>query len=218
MSITEFFDAAYGGCDRYWWQTGLRYSADPLDHRTSLLTQTVLRLIASKGPGRVLDLGAGEGADVIRLARLGYHADAVEISSAGAQKIEKFASDEGVAHRVKVHHTDVYDFTPDGSYDIVISNGLLHYIKDKERIVRLMRDATHPGGLNVISLWSTFSALPPCHDIVPTYPDDEDGIVARLYEDWAAELLYLERDKSETAHSDLPVHRHSHIKLIARRP
>jgi SAM-dependent methyltransferase len=183
-----------------------------------LLTQTALRLIASKSPGRVLDLGAGEGADVIRLARLGYHADAVEISSAGAQKIEKFASDEGVAHRIKVHHMDVRDFTPEGSYDIVISNGLLHYIKDKERIVRLMRDATRTGGLNVISLWSTFSPLPPCHDIVPTYPDDEDGIVARLYEDWPAELLYLERDKSETAHSDLPFHRHSHIKLIARRP
>jgi hypothetical protein len=104
------------------------------------------------------------------------------------------------------------------AHDIVVGNGLPYYPRDKECTVRLMREATRPGGLNVISLWSTFSALPPCHDVVPTYPDDEDGVVTRLYEDWPAEFLYLERDKSETAHSDLPFHRHSHIKLIARKP
>jgi hypothetical protein len=69
----------------------------------------------------------------------------------------------------------------------------------------------------MISLWSTFTDLPACHDVVPTYPDDEDGVVTKLYEDWFTELLYLERDKSESAHSDLPSHRHSHIKLIARK-
>lgn len=215
MSVTRFFDAAYSRCERYWWQTDLRYSADPLDHRTSLLTQALLRLIADREPGRALDLGAGEGADAIRLARLGYHVDAVDISSAGARKIEKFAAAEGVSHKVKVHRADVSNFAPTGTYDIVISNGLLHYIQDKEPVVRLMRDVTGPDGLNVISLWSTFTELPPCHDIVPTYPDDEDGLVTKLYEDWPAELLYFERDKPESAHSDLPSHRHSHIKLIA---
>lgn len=217
MSITSFFDAAYGSCERYWWHSDLRYSVEPLDHRTSLLTQALLRLIAGGKPGRALDLGAGEGTDAIRLGRLGYRVDAVDISSVGLQKIEKFASAAGVAHLIAVHHTDVASFVPRDHYDIVISNGLLHYVKDKQRIVGLMRDATNPGGLNVISLWSTFTDLPACHDVVPTYPDDEDGVVTKLYEDWSTELLYLERDKSESAHSDLPFHRHSHIKLIARK-
>ena len=217
MNVAQFFDTAYSRCDRYWWQSDLRYSPDPLDHRTSLLTQVLLRLISAGGRGRVLDLGAGEGADAIRLALLGYQVDAVEISSVGAEKIAKFVSAEGVSDRVRIHQMDACDFVPEGTYDIVISNGLLHYVKDKERLIGQMRDVTAENGLNVLSLWSTHSPLPECHDIVPVYADEEDGVVTKLYEDWSAELLYFERDKPEFAHSDLPPHKHSHIKLIARK-
>ena len=38
------------------------------------------------------------------------------------------------------------------------------------------------------------------------------------YKDWRKEFIYFERDKTEAAHSDLPAHRHSHIKLIASKP
>jgi len=218
MHVAQFFDTAYGGCERYWWRTELRHSPDPLDYPTSLLTQTLLRLIASRPAGRVLDLGAGEGADAIRLARLGYEVDAVDISAAGAEKIEKFASMEGVSDKVRVHRTDARDFAATNDYDIVISNGLLHYIDYKEPVVQAMQAATRAGGLNVVSLWSTYTPPPACHDIVPVYPDDEYGVVAKLYASWQLELFYFERDKAETAHSDLPPHRHSHIKLIARKP
>lgn len=218
MNVAQFFDRAYGRCDRYWWQTDLRYSTDPLDHRTSLLTQVLLRLIRTGSRGRALDLGAGEGTDAIRLALLGYQVDAVEISAVGAEKIAKFVSAEGVSDRVRIHRMDACDFVPEGTYDVIIGNGLLHYVKDKERVIRLMRDATAENGLNVLSLWSTHSPLPECHDIVPVYADEEDGVVTKLYADWSAELLYFERDKPEFAHSDLPAHKHSHIKLIARKP
>jgi len=218
MNVGEFFDAAYSRYDRYWWRTDLRHSIDPLHHRTSLLTQALLRLIDGRTPGRALDLGAGEGADTIRLARLGYLVDAVDISFTGVEKIEKFASAEGVSHKVTVHRMDVRNYAPAHQYDIIISNGLLHYIADKVPVIRLMRDATALNGLNVVSLWSKYTVPPACHDIVPVYPDDEDGVVTELYEDWPKELLYFERDKPESAHSDLPEHRHSHIKLIARRP
>ena len=35
---------------------------------------------------------------------------------------------------------------------------------------------------------------------------------------WRTEFIYFDRDKKESAHSDLPAHRHSHIKLIASKP
>jgi 2-polyprenyl-3-methyl-5-hydroxy-6-metoxy-1,4-benzoquinol methylase len=216
MEVAQFFDTAYRQNDRYWWQSDLRYSVNPLDHRTSLLTQALLRLIVHRPPGRALDLGAGEGTDAIRLARLGYQVDALDISFVAAEKIAKFASAEGLSHMVSVHQMDAVDFSPKGPYDIIIGNGLLHYVEKKEQVIGLMREATVPGGLNVLSLWSTYTPLPSCHDIVPVYADEEDGIVTKLYADWHAELLYLERDKTEFAHSDLPPHRHSHIKLIAR--
>ena len=47
----------------------------------------MLEDLRTRPAGRVLDLGAGEGIDAIRLARLGYEVDAVEGSVIGAEKI-----------------------------------------------------------------------------------------------------------------------------------
>jgi hypothetical protein len=81
----------------------------------------------------------------------------------------------------------------------------------------MMQAATRSGGINVASLWSTYTGVPECHNSVPVFCDDENGIVVKLYGSWEKQLLYFERDKAEASHSDLPPHRHSHIKIIARR-
>ena len=140
----------------------------------------------------------------------------MEVSEVAAAKIRRFAEDAGA--KVHVMVADIRKFTPDSSYDVIICNGVLHYVDKKELVVTGMQEATRPGGINVVSLWSSYTPIPDCHDVIPVFCDDEDGIVTRLYQGWRKELLYFERDKAETAHSDLPSHRHSHIKLIARRP
>jgi SAM-dependent methyltransferase len=216
MRVSDYFDAVYLGSERFWWREPGRYSLDPDAHPLSLLTQQTLRLLSGRPPGRALDIGAGEGSDAIRLALLGYEVDAVELSSVGAKKIERFAEEAGVKVRVLV--TDIRDFTPEGSYDVIVCNGVLHYVPEKRAVVEVMQQATWPGGLNVVSLWSTHTPVPGCHDFVPVYRDDEQGVVASSYESWRTEFVYFERDKSEAAHFDLPAHRHSHIKLIASKP
>jgi SAM-dependent methyltransferase len=215
VQAADYFDRLYLSCDRYWWRGKTRYSPDPFDYPTSLLTQTTLRLLRDEPRGRALDLGAGEGSDAIRLALLGYSVDAVEVSPVAAAKIARFATEVGA--KVNVAVADVAEFTPDGLYDVIISNGVLHYVENKEAAIGRMQAATHAGGINVVSLWSTYTPVPDCHDFIPMFCDDEDGIVTKLYSSWATELLYFEREKPETAHSDLAAHRHSHIKLIARK-
>jgi tellurite methyltransferase len=210
-----YFDQLYLTSDRYWWHDENRYSFDPDAYPRSLLTQMTLRLLRDKPQGRALDLGAGEGADSIRLALLGYEVDAVEISPVAAKKIERFA-DEADA-KVNVIVADITEFVPDGLYDVVISNGVLHYVENKHCAISRMQSATNVGGINVVSLWSTHTRIPACHDFVPMFCDNEAGVVTERYGDWAKELFYFERDKAETAHSDLPPHSHSHIKLIARK-
>jgi SAM-dependent methyltransferase len=216
MRVSDYFDGVYLGADRYWWREPGRYALAPDAYPLSLLTQQTLRLLAGRATGRALDIGAGEGTDAIRLAKLGYDVDAVEVSGVGAKKIEGFARDEGV--KVRVLATDIKNFTPDGSYDVVVCNGVLHYVQNKHQVIDLMQRATWSGGINVVSLWSTFTPVPECHELVPVYSDDEDGVVTSSYAGWHTEFIYFERDKAETAHSDLPAHRHSHIKLIARKP
>jgi tellurite methyltransferase len=215
--VSDYFDRAYQEHERFWWSGENRYAVDPNAHPGSLLTQQTLRLLGRRRGGeKALDIGAGEGSDSIRLALLGYDVDAVEISRVGAKKIERFAAEAGV--EVRVIAADIQDFKPDGSYDVVICNGVLHYIRDKRSVITLMQQATRDGGINVISLWSTYTPVPECHEIVPVYCDDEDGVVTRCYAKWLKEFIYFDRDKAEVAHSDLPPHRHSHLKLIARKP
>lgn len=215
-SVTEFFDELYASPDRYWWRESTRYATDADAHPYSLVTQMTLRLIASRRPGRALDLGAGEGADSIRLALLGYQVTAVEISKVAADKIARFAADMNVVVDVQV--ADICGYQPDGEFDLVISNGVLHYVAEKRPVVRRMQRATKNGGLNVVSLWSTRTEVPDCHNSVPVFCDAEDGEIAELYRDWAKELYYFERDKPEKSHGEMPRHSHSHIKLIARKP
>jgi 2-polyprenyl-3-methyl-5-hydroxy-6-metoxy-1,4-benzoquinol methylase len=89
----------------------------------------LLEALSNRQPGLALDLGSGEGMDAIRLAQLGYQVDAIEGSAVGAEKIEKFAREART--RVNVMHMDAQDFQPTQQYDVIICNGLLHYIENK---------------------------------------------------------------------------------------
>jgi tellurite methyltransferase len=170
--------------------------------------------VARQDP-RLLDLGAGEGADSIRMALLDYSVDAVDISKVGADKIRAFAKETGVTVNVQV--ADIVTYEPEGQFDLVVCNGVLHYIDNKQSVVERMQRATRAGGTNVISLWSTYTPVPECHKIVPVFCDDEDGVIAQMYEDWPKEFIYFDRGKPESSHSGMPAHSHSHIKLIARK-
>lgn len=217
MWLSDYFDQVYTTYYRYWWREPGRHSVEPEDYPSSLLAQQTLRVLAPRPRGgRALDIGAGEGADAIRLALLGYAVDAVELSAVAAAKIEYFAEQAGV--KVNVTVADAQHYIPDGLYDVVVCNGVLHYVKDKDMVISRLQEATGDNGINVISLWSNYTPVPECHEFVPVYSDAEDGIVADRYQAWPKEFIYFERDKPEAAHSDLPPHRHSHIKFIARKP
>src|SRR6185437_15840784 len=155
MLVSDYFDVCYRAPGRYWSRYEDPYSTDPDHYPYSLLTQMTLRLIKDQPPGRALDLGAGEGADSIRLARCGYDVTAVEISGVGAEKIGRFADAAAVV--VKVENADISDYVPDGEFDLIICNGVLHYIEDKRLVLERIQSATRPGGLNVVSLWSNFT-------------------------------------------------------------
>jgi len=215
MRVVDYFDSVYAQHDRFWWQEPARHALNPDEYPFSLLTQQTLRLLAGRPTGRAIDLGAGEGADAIRLALLGYEVDAVELSPIATKKIQIFAQEASANAKLRVFANDIRDFTPDGLYDVVICNGVLHYIEDKAAVISLMQEATSVGGINVVSLWSSYTPVPECHEIVPVYCDDEDGVVTSSYRSWTTEFIYFDRNKPETSHSDLPAHQHSHLKLIA---
>jgi tellurite methyltransferase len=222
--VAGYFDRLYDTEERYWWRHGDPYSLDPNDYPTALLAQMTLRLlldsrrigIDGRRVRRALDLGAGEGADSIRLARLGYEVTAVDISSRATKKISEFAADAGAD--LNVEAADIGEYCPEGSFDVIMLNGVLHYTRDKAAIIDRMQAATRPGGLHVVSAWSTYTPVPSCHNSIPVYCDPEDGVIARAYRNWDLKLIYFERNKPERSHEGMPEHSHSHIKIIAEKP
>ncbi len=218
--MAQFYDELYRGEGRYWWQDDDPYSGDPDAYPAALLTQMTLRLIEPlKGQGRVLDLGAGEGADSIRLALLGYDVTAVEISSVGATKTKYFAEQAGA--RLKVETADIIDYRPEGTFDLIICTGVLPYIRDKGRILEAIQHWTRTGGLNVISVWTAFKPTPPEDTEVPIYLDSESGenaVLVRTYESWKKEFLFFDRNKIKKPEAGMAEQSRSYIKLIARKP
>jgi SAM-dependent methyltransferase len=211
----DYFNAVYKQHDRYWWRRPDRYSTDPADHTESIIAHNLLLALDGRKPGRALDIGAGEGTDAIRLALLGYEVDAVEGSEVGAEKTTRFAREMGV--RLNVIHADANLYMPRGPYDVVVCNGLLHYIADKPTLVQRLQDATAPDGLNAVSLWSDYSPVPSPHQVVDTYCDAEDGTVRAQYKRWDEVGSWVEHNKLDTGHPSPVAHSHSFIKFITRK-
>jgi SAM-dependent methyltransferase len=214
-AVRTFFDHQYATHPRYWWQGDNRYSLEPSQHTP--FNALVLQIAAHRGPGRALDLGAGEGADAIRLAKLGYRVDAVEISPVACRKIERFARAENVD--VQVHNDSILNVAlPPASYDLVLFNGSLHYTSDKNAVLARATAASAPGAVHALALFSTATPLPPEHTAVPVFPEPEGGVVEQYYRNWDILLLAYDRDQAEHSHPGFEPHAHSYIKLIARRP
>ncbi|MER7949297.1 class I SAM-dependent methyltransferase [Streptomyces sp. NPDC096079] len=69
-------------------------------------------------PGRVLDVGCGEGADAVWLARGGWDVTALEVSGVALERAAGHARDAGVPVRW-VHATLTEAALPPGSFDLV---------------------------------------------------------------------------------------------------
>jgi len=210
-AVREFFDHSYRAHRRYWWRGNNRYSIEPDQH--TAYHAAILQHARQRGPGRVLDLGAGEGADVIRLAKLGWEVEAIELSPVACEKIENFARGERVDIRVR-NESMTTAVLKEASFDLVLMNGSLHYVADKLAVLTKALRASAPGAVHAVSLFSTATPMPTEHTVVPVFPDDESGIVEDFYQDNRRLLHALERDRPERSHPGFGVHQHSHIKLI----
>jgi SAM-dependent methyltransferase len=213
--IRKFFDRQYAAHERYWWRGENRYSIDLAVHTG--YHAKLLALAAQRGPGRALDVGAGEGADAIRLAKLGYHVDAVELSTVACEKIERFARAQGVQVSVRNEPLETMDLTG-ARYDVVIMNGCLHYVRDKTHVLQRLLAASAADAVHAVAVFSTATPVPVEHTVIPVFPDDEGGVVERFYQDWDVLLLNHERERNERSHPGFAPHVHSHIKLIAALP
>ncbi|MET3423871.1 SAM-dependent methyltransferase [Actinoplanes tereljensis] len=111
-----------------------------------------VELVAEVGdlpPGRALDLGCGEGADAVWLARNGWQVTAADISGVALQRAAAHAAEAGVSVDFQQHNLE--KTFPDGEFDLV-SAQFLHFWEDfdREKILRRAAQAVSPGGVLLI--------------------------------------------------------------------
>ena len=123
---------------RYSERDGARWSGRP--------NGRLLAEVAGLTPGRVLDVGCGEGADAIWLARRGWTVTAIDISDVALIRAREAAELAGAAVewvRGDALHTPF----PAGSFDLVSMQYPALPKAAGEAVVRALLGAVRPGGL-----------------------------------------------------------------------
>jgi SAM-dependent methyltransferase len=137
----------------------------------------LVREVTDLTPGTALDLGCGEGADAVWLARRGWRVTAMDISATALGRGAGHAETAGVGDRIEWVRHDLAASAPGGAYDLVSAQFLQSPIAGQgewESILRGAADAVAPGGTVVIVAhagWPSFVDTPPHDYRFPTMPE-----------------------------------------------
>ncbi|TDC61912.1 class I SAM-dependent methyltransferase [Streptomyces hainanensis] len=115
-------------------------------------------------PGRVLDLGCGEGGDALWLAGRGWRVTAVDISGTALARGAEDARRAGLDDRIDWLHRDLTSALPDGPFDLVSSHYL--YLPDRMPVREVLRPAAGlvaPGGVFLVGWHGAPPAWAPEH-------------------------------------------------------
>ncbi|MEV7934485.1 methyltransferase domain-containing protein [Curtobacterium sp. NPDC089185] len=184
---TDAVDA--GTTAREWWEA--RYAAG--DGIWSGRVNAVLAEVAPtlpRGAGRALDLGCGEGGDVVWLAEQGWTATGVDLSDTAVERGRRAAAAAGVGERTSFVAADVASWAPDGDdrFDLVTASFLQSWPVEIPRAAILHRATglVAEGG----HLLVTAHAAPPHADLPEAFrtyrfPSPEEDLASlRLDDGW----------------------------------
>jgi SAM-dependent methyltransferase len=100
----------------------------------------------------VLEAGCGIGTDAMRFARAGARYIGVDFSPTALELARRrFAMAQMPGSFVEASITDLP--VPDGSVDLVYSNGVIHHIPETDRAVREFHRILRPGGTALVMLY-----------------------------------------------------------------
>jgi 2-polyprenyl-3-methyl-5-hydroxy-6-metoxy-1,4-benzoquinol methylase len=126
------WDERYSGAEQIW-------SGGP--------NPQLVAAVSGLAPGAALDVGCGEGGDVIWLARQGWRVTGADFSARGLARAARHAEELGVADRLDWREVDARTFIADGrTYDLVTSHYLHAPDGEMVAVTKRLADAVGPGG------------------------------------------------------------------------
>ena len=215
LTVTDSFNRVYGEPDDPFY-----YGLKPSEELELFLNETHPPM------GEALDLGCGEGRNSLLLARNGYHVHAVDSSSQGVQKLEKYAQSQGLA-TIGGEVADVRTIQLRTSfYDAIVAVTILDHITKEEgtKVAETIIDALKPGGFVFIEVFTVHdpaaNATKKEHDTISETASfvqhyfDEGELAAWL--SMLETLKYEEIMKYDDSHGE--PHYHGLARLIGRKP
>lgn len=158
VAPAEFWEDRYASADRVWSGEANRLLAD---------------VASALVPGRALDLGCGEGGDVIWLARHGWTATGIDISPTAIRRAAAAAESAGVDRGSARFVVGDLASLPDGMYDLVTASFLQSPVElPRADILRNAATLVASGGHLLITSHAGFPpGSEPSHDHEPRFLD-----------------------------------------------
>ncbi|MFC3997630.1 class I SAM-dependent methyltransferase [Nocardiopsis sediminis] len=195
----QYWDDKYGSRERY-------FSGNP---NGVLVTE-----VAGVSPGRALDVGCGEGADALWLARRGWRVTAADISRVALERAASAGAD--VAGRVVWTHADLTTAPPPaGAFDLVNAEYFPLPRRPDHAALRGLLAAVAPGG-TFLFVGHDLADLPPVHEL-GVDPRDyyrPAEIAGLLDEEWT---VLIDETRPRTAPPPAGTHHVRDTVLRARR-
>lgn len=150
--------------------------------------------VSAMAPGRALDLGSGEGGDVIWLAQQGWRVTGLDFSHVALERGAAHAQMAGVSDATEWRHADLRQWSPgDERWDLVSSQFMHQPDGGMVPIVRTLATAVaeggtllvvghHPGDLDSGLRWSIGQALFTPDDLLPALDAEVWEITAEVRE------------------------------------
>lgn len=97
-----------------------------------------------KAKGKLLDVGCGQGRNLIPLAVDGYETTGIDISQVGLTQIKEIAHEQNLS--IEVLLVDQFEFKGYGSFDYILLDSMFHFAKpdrakEEEFIARILKEA-----------------------------------------------------------------------------
>lgn len=162
LSPTEHWEQRYSGQERMW---------------SGKVNETMAEIVRPLPPGAALDLGCGEGGDVLWLAEHGWHTRGLDISTTAVARARDEAAARGLDHATFTA-VDLEAWRPEPrTVDLVTASFFQsHVALDRLAILRRAATAVRPGGRLVIV----------SHAAPPSWASDHPAPMVSVEEDAAA--------------------------------
>lgn len=108
---------------------------------------SLAQVLENYPPTTVLDLGCGEGADVLWLAQAGWQATGIDISDTAIERARTAATQQGLQDRARFICQDLNNWDPTETFDLIISSFLQSPVElEREKILAAALTRLNPGG------------------------------------------------------------------------